>query len=145
MPRTLLTRRAGCFLSLLLALTVPQLAAAQTPGASRVMALRQTALKSGVSAAAVERYFADSVAGPMGRHVPGLRAYLLKGERGARIGQYVIVYEFDTLDRRNSYFPMPDSTSERWAILAPKLPARGLEDLTKYVEEAEYTDYVVLR
>ncbi|MEO7963198.1 MAG: hypothetical protein ABIT38_04725 [Gemmatimonadaceae bacterium] len=110
-----------------------------------MMALRQTKLKSGVNAADFEQYFADSIAGLMGRHVPGVRAYLLKGERGARIDQYVIVYEFDSVQRRNGYFPKPDSQSGRWTRLARTLPVRGVEDLTKYVEDAEYTDYVVGR
>jgi len=96
-------------------------------------------------AADFERYFADSVAGPVNRHIPGLRAYLMKGERGARVGGYVIVYEFDRLERRNEYFPKPDSTTERWRQLARALPARGMEDLAKYVDIPGYTDYVVVR
>ncbi|MEO6323390.1 MAG: hypothetical protein ABIQ65_02050 [Thermoanaerobaculia bacterium] len=147
MRRQLHTHAAQLFLALLFALTVPQRAAAQAraPGASGVMSFRQTKLKSGVNAAEFERYFADSIAGPIGRHVPGMRAYLLKGERGARIGQYVMVFEFNSLDRRNEYFPKPDAPSSRWTNVARALPARFLEDLTKYVEDAEYTDYVVAR
>jgi len=133
--------------ALLLASAAPGLATAQgqSPSASRVVALREATLKSGASAADFERYFADSVAGPINRHVPGLRVYLGKGDRGGRVGGYVIVYEFDNLARRNGYFPKPDSTSERWTQLARALPPRALEDLEKYVNVAAYTDYGIVR
>ena len=145
MPRAL-TSATRLALALLLASTFPGLAAAQNQaaGARRVMALREATLKSGVSGATFERYFADSVARPFARHVPGLRAYLLNGERGARVAGYVIVYEFDSLNRRNEYFPKPDSISARFQQLARALPARALEDLEKYVTVGEYTDYIVL-
>ena len=134
-------------LAIVLASGVPHAMSAQDPGPSsrRVVALREATLKSGVRGADFERYFADSVAGPLNRHIPGVRAYLMKGERGARVGGYVIVYEFDRLERRNEYFPKPDSTTERWRQLARGLPARGMEDLAKYVDIPAYTDYVVVR
>ena len=69
-------------LALLLASAAPGLATAQgqSPSASRVVALREATLKSGASAADFERYFADSVAGPINRHVPGPAS--LPGEGG---------------------------------------------------------------
>ena len=135
------------FLSFALYSVAPRLAVAQRPepNARRVVALREATLKSGVRGADFERYFADSVAGPVNRHIPGVRAYLMKGERGARLGGYVIVYEFDSVERRNEYAPKPDSMSARLRQLARALPARGMEDLTKYVDIAAYTDYVITR
>ncbi|MDP9279980.1 MAG: hypothetical protein M3P00_11225 [Gemmatimonadota bacterium] len=111
----------------------------------RVIALREATLKPAVRGTDFERYFADSVAGPMNRHIPGVRAYLLKGERGARLGGYVIVYEFDSLGRRNEYFPRADTTSTRWQRLAQALPANAMDNLARYVEIRDYTDYVVAR
>ena len=134
-------------LALALATSAPRLAAAQNqgPSARRVVALREATLKSGVRGGDFERYFADSVAGPMNRHIPGVRVYLMKGERGARVGGYVIVYEFDSLERRNEYAPKPDSQSARLKQLARALPPRAMEDLAKYVDIAAYTDYVIVR
>ena len=106
---------------------------------------KQTTLKSGVSATEFERYFADSVAGPLNRHIPGVHAYLLKGERGARVGGYVIVYEFQSLARRNAYFPRADTSSAMYQRLAKALPANSMENLSRYVDVAAYTDYVVVR
>jgi hypothetical protein len=111
----------------------------------RVIALREATVKPNVSAADFERYFADSVAGPLNRHIPGIRAYLLKGERGARVGGYVIVFEFVSLDRRNAYFPTPDTTSARYQQLAKALPPNAIENLARYVDIPNYTDYVVVR
>ena len=147
LPKFCARRSVPFALAIALASGLPQATSAQDPGSSsrRVVALREATLKSGVRGADFERYFADSVAGPVNRHIPGLRAYLMKGERGARVGGYVIVYEFDRLERRNEYFPKPDSTTERWRQLARALPARGMEDLVKYVDIPGYTDYVVVR
>ena len=92
-------------LAIVVGSSVPHAISAQDPGPSsrRVVALREATLKNGVRGADFERYFADSVAGPMNRHIPGLRAYLMKGERGARVGAYVIVYE----GRSDASFRLP--------------------------------------
>jgi hypothetical protein len=111
----------------------------------RLIALREVTLKPNVRAEDFERYFADSVAGPMNRYIPGVRAYLLKGERGARVGGYVIVFDFDSLGRRNEYFPKPDTTSTKWDQLARALPANALPNLARYAEVRDYTDYVVVK
>ena len=133
--------------ALSLASGAPRFALAQGAAAStrRVVALREATLRSGVRGADFERYFADSVAGPMNRHIPGVRVYLMKGERGARVGGYVIVYEFDSLERRNEYAPKPDSASERLKQLSRALPPRAMENMAKYVDIAAYTDYVIVR
>jgi hypothetical protein len=133
-------------LTVLLALASPDPASAQTKSADRrVIALREATLKSGATAAEFEKYFADSVAGPLNRHIPGAHAYLLKGERGARVGGYVVVYEFQSLARRNQYFPTPDTSSALYQRLAKALPANSMNNLSRYVDLAAYTDYVVVR
>jgi hypothetical protein len=133
-------------LTVLLASASPDLVIAQTkPADRRVVALREATLKSGASAAEFERFFADSVARPLNRHIPGVHAYLLKGERGARVGGYVIVYEFQSLARRNAYFPRADTTSALYERLAKAVPPNSMENLSRYVDVAAYTDYVVVR
>jgi uncharacterized protein (TIGR02246 family) len=112
---------------------------------TRIVSLRPATLKGGVRAEEFERFFADSVAGPIARHVPGARGYLLEGERGARVGEYVIVWEFDSRARRDEYFPKPDVSSPRWLELAKALPPNALENLSRYVEIGDYTDYVIAR
>lgn len=138
-------------LTMMLASVMSTLAEAQarTPTKSivdrRLIALREATLKPNVRAEDFEAYFADSLGGPMNRHIPGVRAYLLKGERGARVGGYVIVFEFDSLGRRNEYFPRSDTTSAKWDQLAKALPANAMDNLARYVEVRDYTDYVVVK
>ncbi len=134
-------------LTMVLMSAMPILASAQaTPRVDqRVIALREATLKPGVRGEDFERFFADSEAGPINRHIPGMRAYLLKGERGTRVGGYVTVYEFDSLGRRNEYFPRADTTSIRWQQLARALPANAHANLARYVELRDYTDYVVAK
>ena len=134
-----------CLTVLLVSASAEAASAQAKPASVRVVALRETTLKSGVSATEFERYFADSVAGPLNRHIPGVHAYLLKGERGARVGGYVIVYEFQSLARRNAYFPRADTSSAMYQRLAKALPANSMENLSRYVDVAAYTDYVVVR
>jgi hypothetical protein len=126
---------------------MPILASAQATAQvdRRVISLREATLKPGIRAEDFERYVADSLVGPMNRHVPGVHAYLLKGERGARIRGYVIVFEFDSLGRRDEYFPRPDTTSTRWDQLARALPATAMDHLAHYAEVRDYTDYVVVK
>jgi len=134
-------------LTVVLVSALPILASVQStaPVDRRVITIREATLKPGVRGEDFERFFADSEAGPVNRNIPGMRAYLLKGERGARIGGYVIVYEFDSLARRNEYFPRPDTTSIRWQQLARALPPNAHANLARYVEIRDYTDYVVAK
>lgn len=108
-----------------------------------VLAVREAMLKAGADAQEFERHFADVVSRWWREHIPGVTAYLARGERGARTNMYLVIYEFDSLDRRNEYFPQPDVQSERFVQLAGEAPDFGLDE---YIEPvAEYTDYVVLR
>lgn len=137
----------NCCSILLLLAASPDLARGQTKGDSggRVMALREATLKSGVSKDEFERYFSDSVAIPLSRHVPGVRAHLLRGDRGARVGGYVILFEFESVAKRNAYYPRPDSSSALYQRVAKKMPPNAIANLTHYVDIAPYTDYVVIR
>jgi hypothetical protein len=134
-------------LTMVLISAMPILASAQATQRvdQRVITLREATLKPGVRGEDFERFFADSEAGPVNRNIPGMRTYLLKGERGARISGYVIVYEFDSLGRRNEYFPRPDTTSTRWQQLARALPANAHANLARYVDIRDYTDYVIAK
>ncbi len=49
--------------------------------------------------------------------------YLLKGNRGARQGQYVILTEFESVELRDRYFPSMGEASEEWQRLAAPFTA----------------------
>ena len=131
-------------LAIALASGLPHAMSAQAPGTSptRRGSPRGYA-ESGVRGADFERYFADSVAGPVNRHVPGVRAYLMKGS-GARASAGTSSSTIRPLERRNEYFPKPDSTPSGGAVGA-RAPGAGMEALAKYVDIAAYTDYVIVR
>jgi hypothetical protein len=118
-------------------------AQAHAGGDARVFAIREVTLKAGVTAQEFERYFANEYARPRESAAPGLQMYLLKGDRGQARGQYLMVWEFESLTRRNEYFPSEDgAVSERLQeLLRPVAPHR----LGDYIDIRSYTDYVVFR
>ncbi len=78
-----------------------------------VLGMHEIDLGEGADAAEFERMAAavSSATAPS-----GMRVRVLKGERGSRAGQYLLILEMDSLDVRNLYFPVPDEDSE--ALLA---------------------------
>ncbi len=79
--------------------------------------------------------------------IPGVDLFVYKGDRGADIGGYILVYAFDSVDRRDSYVPTPGTPSAALteAIEAAPLP-EGLEDeYNAFFESAEYTDWVIIK
>lgn len=79
------------------------------------------------------------------KHVPGLHGVTMKGDRGERDGQYIGVWIFDTVERRDHYFPEPDGGpypvfGEAYA------PMQDIENMAgDYANVPEsYTDYVLV-
>lgn len=75
---------------------------------ARVIGIHEIALKPGVSAEEFEA-FAREVGswGP-----PGTKSYFVKGTRGARQGQYAVVMELESAERRDQLFPAEAALSE---------------------------------
>jgi hypothetical protein len=121
---------------------------AQAPGgddARRVIAIREITLKSDANAQEFEQSFSNVYARAVEDRIPGMQTYLLRGERGQRTGKYLMVFEIDSLARRNEYWPQPDVSSEKFTQLWEGMPEY---DIGKYVEaepEDVYTDYLVLK
>ncbi|HUE77909.1 MAG TPA: hypothetical protein VMM83_08210, partial [Longimicrobiales bacterium] len=130
--------------ALYLAAPLPSSAHAQSGDDARpVLSVRELTLKPGASAQEFEKHFAEIVGPWFEQRIPGVRAYLARGERGDRTNAYLLLYEFDTLARRNEYFPQPGVQSERFKQLAGVIPDFGLDKYTDYA--GEYTDYVALK
>lgn len=85
------------------------------------------------------------------KHIPGMYAYVLKGDRGERAGKYLLVYCFDTFARRNAYFPKPGESSDAFRQEIAKLNAESPDFQSKFQSFIAagsgevYTDYVYLR
>jgi len=44
--------------------------------------------------------------------VPGWKLHLLKGERGAPVGKFLVLLEIESVEARDRYFPNPGEESE---------------------------------
>ena len=78
--------------------------------------------------------------------VPGMYFYVMKGDRGERKGKYMAAIVFDTLERRNAYFPTADEgPSEELSAISEgmwfdaEIEALGVSNLG-----TEYTDYLIV-
>ncbi|MDH5597897.1 MAG: hypothetical protein OEY34_02170 [Cyclobacteriaceae bacterium] len=82
------------------------------------------------------------------QYLPGVKRFLMKGERGVRTGKYVFVYTFDHMYTRNYYFPTPDAESypKYTAQISESMQNIGSSDYLegKVKVDDAYTDYVIL-
>ncbi len=113
---------------------------------SKVWGMHMVTLRPGIKAEDFEKFMMTDVAKlPM---YDGWKVRLLKGERGERKGEYMVLIEIDSLEARNRFSPEPDKASpeadefdkshpegnqvfEKWATLAT-VPGQA----------TMYTDYV---
>lgn len=115
-----------------------------------LVAIRELTLKEGADPEAFEEFVADEYVPAMRRHLPGVRAMVVKGERGTDVGQYLYLWLFDSIHTRDLYFPEPDQPSELWqtVVEASDGAVEQMDNrLSEYVEAEgmeEYTDYVAI-
>jgi len=128
----------------------PVFAASPAPAAvspsGQVLAFRVAEPKPGTDVKAFEQ-FAKKVYAPTWReHAPGMRCFLIKGERGKGKGTYIDVWAFDSIQSRDFYFPKEGgATSEMGKKIIGKVPELDYDKYFKASEEqVDYTDYVVL-
>ena len=76
--------------------------------------------------------------------IPGLNIYFLKGDRGEMEGKYIMMYVFDSYERRNAYVPEPGKPTEEFKeYIEPVL--EYFDKLQEFLnEDVSYTDYVVV-
>jgi hypothetical protein len=111
---------------------------------SKVYSLHMIALKAGASGPDFERFFREEI-GP----VPGPGGFtmrLLKGDRGDREGKYLLMFEVESVERRNQLFPEAGPAARQmspelmqWMGAAGPTLARWNEYATPF--DAIYTDY----
>ena len=109
-------------------------------------------LKSGVSAEQLERFLREEW---RPADIPGVRQSWLKGDRGDRAGTYLRVFEFESKETRDRYFPTlmersaefervrerslntPDQVRIRErlsALVEPREPGKGFTDWVTIAE-----------
>ena len=118
--------------------------------AGEVIAIRHLTLKKKTDPGAFEQYVAEEYAPAYQKFVPGVRALILKADRGKNVGKYIHLYIFDSGNTRDLYFPAGKPMSEIGVQVFG--PVEELySKLQQYVKGApgsspdKFTDYVVIR
>jgi hypothetical protein len=117
---------------------------------TRVFGLHEIELNPGVNEEDFEKFFLKELAtAPM---YPGFSLRLLKGDRGARKGKYLVLFDIDSVETRDRFSSAPHQGSaeadqfdeahkdvweplfQKWATFSP----------TDIAQNLNYTDYHVL-
>jgi hypothetical protein len=110
---------------------------------TKLIGLREIELPPGVEPDEYERLFAEEVASLP--QLPGWKTHLLKGERGARAGKFLLLFEIDSIEARDRFFPGADERSEEWDRYVeqhPEIPAAW--EKAGMMENNIWTDYVTV-
>jgi hypothetical protein len=105
-------------------------------------------LRPEVAPDAFERFVTDELSRLL--HREGQRTYVLKGDRGERVGKYLFVIEYDTVERRDQDSPGSNQDSEelkQWLAEHEAQVGQLFAQLSTYVLPDwdigyHYTDYV---
>ena len=111
----------------------------------KVFGIHMIGLRIGVKPENFEKFMLDRVL-PNGL-LPGVQLYLLKGDRGDRDGKYLFVYEFESVEARDRFFPAPDQASEeaeRHLHSLGELWGQWAEFASLPMPPTIYTDYVAV-
>ena len=117
---------------------------------TKVFGMHEIELNPGINEEDFENFFIKEMsAAPL---YPGWRLRLLKGDRGAREGKYVVLIEIESVEARDRFAPAPnqgsaetdqfqeehkeefDAVFQKWATFSS----------TNFGENLNYTDYLVL-
>jgi hypothetical protein len=100
------------------------------------------------NAKGIRRFFAERIASSF--TLPGWKTHLLKGDRGARAGKYLVLLEIESLEARDRYFPRPGEESEEFTQLFEQHPEAAAafdqwQKLGPFGSETDIsTDYVAV-
>ncbi len=118
--------------------------------AGEVVAIRHLTLKKKTDPGAFEKFVADEYVPAYQKFVPGVRALILKADRGKNVGKYIHLFIFDSVNTRDLYFPAGKPMSEI-GVQVFKPVDEEYSKLEQYVKGApgsssyNFTDYVVIR
>ena len=111
----------------------------KNPTLGGLFALREYEIKAGMEAE-FEEFCVNTSVPAFQKNFPGMEIYYLKGDRGARKGKYAEILSFESVDKRDYYFPTHDSTNAEIADEFGKM--FETTNVNKFLTEpASYTDY----
>ena len=108
----------------------------------KVFGIHEVELPQGVTPEEFERFGQQLASVP---DFPGWKGYILKGDRGDRAGKYLILFEIESVQARDRYYPTPEEESDEARRFDEQHPeAAALWE--KYAETLtgphSWTDYV---
>jgi hypothetical protein len=127
---------------------LPLFAQPSKAGAGEVIAVRELELRAGVDMDQFERFVRATYNPGWNGVVPGLKAYIAKGDRGALKGGYALILIFDGEKTRDAIFPKEGGGAAPKFAPTLKGPFALNQELEKYLEPGAlsvYTDYVAIR
>ena len=112
---------------------------------SRVLGVHEVELKPGTEPERFEQAAAEVVSSAQPE---GWRSLVLKGERGPRSGKYLMIFEIDSLEARDRYYPEEghehQEENERFDQEHPESGAAWERLSAMIVDLNVATDYVVV-
>ena len=117
---------------------------------AKVYAIHEIALHPGVTPEDFERFVAQATLAQL----PGVEIHFLKGDRGARAGQFAYLIAIDSVERREELFPVAGASEPTSPEVAEYLGSEATRQLmeqwsalgsTPGGEDTVYTDYVVVK
>lgn len=110
---------------------------------ARLLGMHEIELSEGADPVEFERLFAESAAQP---DMPGWKTRLLRGERGERAGKYAVLFEIESSEARDRFFPAADQRSEDLDRFNVENPAAAeiWQRLFTYLGSDVTTDYLVI-
>lgn len=116
---------------------------------AKIFGMHMIGLRPGVKGEDFEKFFREKVAPLPG--YPGTRWHLLKGERGDRVGKYLVMVEIESVEARNRFAPTPDESSDEGQRFMETQKEAIMPVLAEWEKLASmigaptiYTDYVVV-
>ncbi len=107
---------------------------------AKVFGFAPLELRPGVNGEDFEKFFNNEYA-PFGQKL-GWKGYVLKADRGERIGKYAVIWELPSIELRNRQLPAPDQISEEvLQLLGPEFDEAN-KKLDTLVVGWPSTDYV---
>ena len=107
-----------------------------------VVAVHDLKLKAGVNEKDFESFIENEWL-PMYSKIKGLDAFLAKGDRGVRTGEYSLILTFESIEDRNRIYPASGETSEEISKIQDDINSlwKKFEPMSEGLGET-FTDYV---
>ncbi|MCK5821738.1 MAG: hypothetical protein KAH17_07625 [Bacteroidales bacterium] len=91
-----------------------------------------------------ERFVTKEFNVAMHNKIPGLNLFVLKGDRGDMTGKYILVYIFDSVERRNDYIPLEGEPTKEFLDAFNQISTVFEKFKSFQNDEFSYTDYIVI-